>query len=303
MINAPRILTIVRSALTIAALIWIGDFFLRHRIELVGAIASLDMRVVGGAMVFVLIGLVPGALAWQWLLSRDLPTVPTARGILVYLRSGIGKYTPGGVLAFAIQHRLLESEGAGVALLVRVFAGTALAACLAASLVGLPAAAPLIGSGLSYWIVLVFFCVIGAMILTCRAGRWPVFPDALDRIGVPPPLPFVTTTALMAGAWVVTGTHLAMLGVATEAGAVFLISAYAFSAIAGIVFAVLPGAFGVRDGVLLLILTTRLDPGDAMALALLSRAMIVAGDVIGAVVAALALGQAATESRVERSLP
>lgn len=301
--HARLILTIIRSALTFAALVWIGAFFARHWAELAAAAAEFDVRVAAGAMICVLIGLVPGALAWQRLLARDLPSVSITRGILVYLRSGIGKYTPGGVLAFAIQHRLLRSENARTVLLLRVFAGTALAACLAALIVGLPAAAALMGfETLLYGALPVGLVAGGMLALACRAGRWPWFHGALVRIGVPPPMPFTSTVFLMVGAWSLTGTHLAVLGFEAEAGPVFLISAYALSAIAGIVFAVLPGAFGVRDGVLLMILAARLDPADAVIFALLSRALIVAGDVIGTGGAALMLGRSAPETQIERSL-
>ncbi|MGJ3262826.1 MAG: hypothetical protein ACFE0R_06290 [Salinarimonas sp.] len=285
-------LFVVRAALTVAALVWIATFIVAHRADLADALADLEPGVVAAAMACVLIGLVPGALAWQRLLARELPGLSTARGILVYLRSGIGKYTPGGVLAFAIQHRLLQPEGAGMVQLVRVFVGTALAACLGAGLVGLPAIAALIEAVPVAWTAAVALLAIGALALACGIGRWPVFPRTLARIGGQPPVLCTSVAAVMAAARRLTGTHLAVLGTGTDAGPVFLVSAYAFSAIAGIVFAVLPGAFGVRDGVLLVILAARLDPAEAMALALVSRAMIVAGDVVGTGVAALLLARA-----------
>ncbi|MGP9820845.1 hypothetical protein ACTZWW_12590 [Salinarimonas sp. NSM] len=285
-------LLVARTALTIVALVWIATFFAEHRGDIADAIAGFDAGTIALAMGSVLAGLVPGAWAWQRLLSRDLPGVTARRGILVYLRSGIGKYTPGGVLAFAIQHRLLQGERAGMVLLVRVFAGTALAACLAATLVGLPAIAAMIEGVPVAWTAAAALAALVGLGLACALGRWPILPGTLARIGVPPPLAFTAATAIMALAWTISGTHLAVLGAASDAGAAFLVSAYAFSAIAGIVFAVLPGAFGVRDGVLLAILAARLEPADALALALLSRAMVVAGDVIGTGAAALLLGRA-----------
>ncbi|WP_372424456.1 hypothetical protein [Salinarimonas chemoclinalis] len=286
------LLHVVRWVLTIAAFAWIATFFAEHHVDIADAIAGFEAGTVALAMGCVLVGLVPGAFAWQRLLARDLPGVTARRGILVYLRSGIGKYTPGGVLAFAIQHRLLRGERAGMVLLVRVFVGTALAACLAAALVGLPAIAAMVEGVPDAWTAAAALAAFAGLGLACALGRWPILPDTLARIGVPPPVAFTAATAIMALAWTISGTHLAVLGAASDAGAVFLVSAYAFSAIAGIVFAVLPGAFGVRDGVLLAILAARLDPADALALALLSRAMVVAGDVIGTGAAAMLLGRA-----------
>ncbi|MEM5583641.1 hypothetical protein WNZ15_14345 [Roseibium sp. AS2] len=291
MLNARLALTVVRSALTLVALVWIAAFFNQHREKLVLALTEIDPGALGSAMLWVLVGLLPGALAWQRLLARELPGVPAARGVLVYLRSGIGKYTPGGVLAFAIQHRLLRAENAGSILLLRVFVGTALAACLAAALIGLPAVSALFG--INVWVLGVpaVLATVAGLGLACRMRRWPVVPRSLERIGVPAPVPFAATVAIMAGAWTLTGLHLAALGLHTGAGAVFLVSAYSFSAIAGIVFAVLPGAVGIRDGALLAILSLQLAPADALMLALLSRALIIAGDVIGTGAAALALGR------------
>ena len=292
----------VRIALTVAATVWIVHFFLRHRQELEQAAAEMDGAVVVLAMVCVLTGLVPGAWAWHRLLAREVPTVSASRGILVYLRSGIGKYTPGGLLAFAIQHRLLEREGAGPGLLLRVFIGTALAACLAAALIGVPAAVGVVGEW-AWWLI-IHGCDVGAAALgwAWQRGSWPLCAGLLARIGVPAPGPFIATTAIMAAAWATTGTHLAVLGIATDASPLFLISAYAFSAIAGIVFAVLPGAFGVRDGVLLYILSVQLAPAEALVLALVSRALIVAGDAIGTAAAALALGWTVPEPSIERKV-
>lgn len=298
-----RLLFVLRLALTLAASVWIAMFFIGHRAEIADAAARFDASVVGVAMTCVLVGLVPGALAWARLLARELPGLPTTHAVLVYLRSGIGKYTPGGVLAFAIQHRLLEAQNARIVLLVRVFAGTALAACLAAALVGLPAAVALIGAERLVWIGAGGLVGIGIGVALRWPDRWPVFADALAHIGVPPPLPFATTTFLMAGAWILTGTHLAVLGADSGAGAAFLISAYACSAIVGIVFAVLPGALGIRDGVLLFVLASRLDPADAIIFALASRVLIVAGDVIGTAAAALLLTRGRLAHEPERRAP
>lgn len=302
MLNPYNLLTVFRYVFTLVALVWIGSFFIQYQKELLDAIALLDMHIVAIAVVCVLVGLVPGAFAWQQLLARDLPSLPITRGILVYLRSGVGKYTPGGLLAFAIQYRLLKSEGAEVVLLLRVFAGMALAACLAAAMISLPASAGLLGLGSPYLVGMAVLIIIGAMLYCCRMKRWPWFSSiASGRLGVPPPVPFAKTVLFMTGAWILTGTHLAILGMQTGISPVFFISAYAFSAIAGIVFAVLPGAFGVRDGALVLVLLLRLDPTDAVMLAVLSRALIVAGDVIGTGASAIVLGWADPKFKIRRS--
>jgi len=301
MSHSQFLLAVSRYALTAAAMVWIGSYFVRYQTELLSAVTALDMRIVGGAAICVLIGLVPGAFAWQQVLARDLPTLTIPQGVLVYLRSAIGKYTPGGILAFAIQYRLLKSEGAEVVLLLRVFASTAIAACLAAALIAIPAMTILIGLGSHYWTGITILFIVAALLLSCRSKHWPwLSPQTCDRMGFPPPALFAKTIVLMIGAWIVTGSHLAVLGIHTGVESAFFISAYAFSAIAGIVFAVLPGAFGIRDGALLMILILRLDPVDAVMLALLSRTLIMVGDVIGTVISATVLSWGDPTTRIGR---
>ncbi len=300
--RVQRLLTLVRAGLTLIAFVWIATYFIEHRTAIYSAAARYNIETILAALGVVLLGLLPGAWAWQRLLVLRLPSVSAIRGSLIYLRSGIGKYTPGGALAFAIQHRLLQKEGSRPLMLLQVFVGAALAACLAAALLGLPAVHALFGVDVVFWGGLGVTLAVGLVLAhACRLGHWFILPVLCARIGMPPPGPFVQIVLLMLGAWTLTGLHLVILGVGTEADPVFLISAYAFSAIAGIVFAVLPGAFGVRDGALLIILAARLEPADAMMIALLSRTLVVVGDVIGAGLATLAMRPASPLRSIERN--
>lgn len=287
MLGLRLALRLLRVALTLVALIWIASFFVHHKEDLATALGTVDPWTVCAALSCVLVGLLPGAIAWQQLLQRQIATVSVARGVGVYLWSAIGKYTPGGVLAFEMQRQAFASEQAGIGLLLRIFVGTALAACLAALLVGVYAVVVIFGGGI--WAVAGCCVVLLGLIFTAKLRAWPFCPTLLGQVGLPPPRPFVMTVAWMLVAWTVTGTHLAVLGLPTGAQPTFLISAYALSAIAGILFAILPGALGIRDGVLLAILVSHLDPPDAMVLALLSRALVIAGDLIGAGMSAIAL--------------
>ncbi|WP_412740520.1 hypothetical protein [Krasilnikovia sp. MM14-A1259] len=272
------------------ALVCIGLYFLEHRAAIRQAAAEVDAQTILAAMAAIIIGLLPGAWAWQRLCARRLHGVTTLHGILVYLRSAVGKYTPGGVLTFVVQQRLLGRHGSSPAMLVQTFVGAALAGCLSAGMLGLPAAFALAEDGTDErWILAGSLLLLLVLVFALRARRWPIVTKIWTNVGMPPPLPFAQATVLLAGASGLTGVHLAVLGRHTGGGALFLVSAYALSTIFGLVFAVLPGAVGVRDGALLFILATRLAPADAAMLALLSRALIVAGDVIGAALSALAL--------------
>ncbi|MDO6588241.1 lysylphosphatidylglycerol synthase domain-containing protein [Salipiger sp. 1_MG-2023] len=286
--HAPRLLGLARAGLTLLALLWLVRFVAENALDLRTALIRIEPLAVGLAVAAVLIGLLPGAWAWQRLMARALPTLTPTRGILVYLRSGVGKYTPGGVLAFAIQHRALNDQKASPLCLVKVFAGTALAACFAAAALSLPAMTAVLDlprlpavAGVALPVLL----VLGLLLWAARHPAWPLCPDRLDQLGIPQPPAFATSVALMTLAWTATGLHLVALGVPLGADPLLLLSAFALSAIVGIVFAVLPGALGVRDGALSLLLASQLSPVDAMALALVSRALIVAADVLGSATA------------------
>ncbi|MEL6683464.1 MAG: hypothetical protein AAFQ09_12620 [Pseudomonadota bacterium] len=280
--------TLLRTGLTIAALVWIASYFVSNRTAIFEGLSAFRTETIAAAMAIVLIGLVPGAWAWQQLLARKIPVVGTARGIRVYLRSSMGKYTPGGALAFAIQHRHLSEQGVSLGDIVRVFVGTALAACLAAGLLGLPAMFALLGiAPNALWIGCATIVAVTTVSALLWYGRWPLVEPLLSQFGIPDPRTFFVTTTIMTIAWSVTAIHLAILGANTDASFAFLISAYALSAIVGIVFAILPGAFGVRDGALVIILATTVPMQDALVLALLSRSMIVAGDVLGTLIGAV----------------
>ncbi|MDJ0820557.1 MAG: lysylphosphatidylglycerol synthase domain-containing protein [Paracoccaceae bacterium] len=292
----PKLLWTLRAGLTVMALVWLTRFVLQNWGELVAAASRLDPTYLALAAVGAILGLVPGAWAWHRLLARDLPELEPTRGILVYLRSGIGKYTPGGALAFAIQHRALNDDRATPLRLIAVFVGTALAACLAAALLGLPAAAALLALPVWTTTLAIALPTLALLLWSSTWTTWPAFSKMLARLGLPAPRDFTITTLIMTCAWALTGLHLAALGLPFDASPFFLVSAFALSAIVGIVFAVLPGALGVRDGALALILSAQLAPADALTLALLSRALIVGADVFGTTAAALLL-------RAERGTP
>lgn len=269
----------IRITLTVVAIIWICNFFYQHRVEIAFAIWGLDSTELILAMIVVLVGLLPGAWAWQRLVKRALPDVSLIQGILVYLRSSIGKYTPGGTLAFAIQHRLLKPSGAKPLFLLRVFVGNAVAACFAAALLAIPATSLLFRGSVSTWFLLV------AAITVCLFGvacwflfRWHIS-QLLLNLGIPTPRLFLETVMIMLAAWTVTSLHLVLLSAAVNADPGFLISAYALSALVGLLFAILPGALGIRDGVLLAALSLQIPPADAGVIALLSRVLVVFSDV------------------------
>lgn len=297
-----KLLFILRLGLTFSSFVWIGIFFYKNRSGILAGFDRLDPVSIFLAFTIVLIGLVPGAWAWQRMISAEMPTVGISNGILIYLRSGIGKYTPGGALSFVIQYKFLKSEGVKTIGLVRIFVGNAVAACVAASLLSTPVI--LIASGSLnpfLWSLLASATTCVVLWAFAKMHTWPIADGILRKVGLPSPKLFFETFVIMLCAWTLTGTHLLLLASEMGVDSVFLVSTYAFSAIAGILFAILPGALGLRDGAFLAALSLHLPAADAIAIAVLSRTLIVFGDIAGTIIAALILRTTSTSDLKEQS--
>jgi glycosyltransferase 2 family protein len=91
--------------------------------------------------------------------------------------------------------------------------------------------------------------------------------------------------------WVSFGVHIWLLarGLHAEHDHLFLLStgAYALAWIVGFLVVVAPAGVGVREGVLLLVLGPVLGRPETLALALVSRMLMLAGDLLTSAVAVL----------------
>jgi uncharacterized membrane protein YbhN (UPF0104 family) len=86
--------------------------------------------------------------------------------------------------------------------------------------------------------------------------------------------------------WVAYGVH--FFFIAPQGGLVFAIGAFALSWCLGIMTFVVPAGAGVREVVMVAVLAPVLDGGAAIAVALCSRIVIIAGDLICAGMAGIA---------------
>ncbi len=281
-----KTIKLFRILMTFISLIWILNFFIINWENFIISMNNYSINDIVYAISFIFVGLVPGAWAWYKLISCEITNLPLFRGLLIYIKSGVGKYTPGGILSFSIQHHLLENEHVTLILLLRVFFGLAISSCFAATLVGLYSIVFIF----NYPVELIYIgsiLLIGILYLLSKANSWPFFHAQLEKIGIPSPSLFVEVTFIMCLAWGITGLHLIALNNEIYINGVLLISAYALSSIVGIIFAALPGALGVKDGTLLILLNNFMDPSNAMALVILSRMLIVIGDVFSALISTI----------------
>lgn len=241
------------------------------------------------------LGLVGILLGWRVLLTdlgSRLPWGPAAGVLFV---GQLGKYLPGTLWTVVAQAEMASKFGvprqrSAVAGLASV-AMSALAA-LAIGLLALPGLAN--WDGINYGLIAALVPV-GLVCLHPRILNWGV--NLLAKLARRPPLSQQFSAAAIAAAmaafaagWLFLGAHawiLAIdLGADPRRAFVAAVFGYPLAAAVGMLAVLLPAGAGVRELVLVLLLTGPLDRSAALAVALLSRFIVVIGDVLAAAIGA-----------------
>jgi len=292
-----RVSRLVRRGALVAVAFFAGVLVASSWDGITTSVARLDGRAALGALGFVAIGLVSAMLSWRAVLTglgSHLPIVAAAR---VYFLSQLGKYVPGSVWPVLAQAELSNEYGvpraraafaAVTQLLIGLVTGIAVAA------VSLAASAP--GALATYWwlglvalagVVALVPAVFNRMIaLALRVAR---------RTDDQEPLPARAIAAAAAWClvmWLAFGAQiwLMALGLGTAPTTLFALATggYALAWVVGFVIVVLPAGAGAREAALVLALAPALDRDNALALALVSRFLMLLGDAGAAGIAVVA---------------
>lgn len=255
-------------------------------------INRLNAASVGGALVAILMGLFAAMLSWRAVLAGMGSPLPILAAARVYFLGQLGKYIPGSIWPILAQTELSREYGvprtrSGFAALIGMM--IALVVGVVVATVSLAASS---GSALlSYW-WLVFVVVGGAIALVPRVlnrlirvssglVRRPV--ESIEEV---PGRAILISAAWCALMWVMFGVHLWLLarGIGAPNNGLFLLAtgAYALAGVVGFVIVVLPAGAGAREAILLLALAPAIDRDNALALALISRFLMLIGDGISA---------------------
>lgn len=259
-------------------------------------LAELGLWAVAAALACVLAALLPLMQVYRVMLGAlgsPLPPRPAAQILFV---GQLGKYLPGSVwpvlaqMELASSHRVPRTRSASASVL------TMLMSLLSGMLVGL-VILPFKSGATPYWWVF----LLAPVILACLYP--PVLNRVLDRllklVRRPPleqPLSArVVATALAWGAlaWILYGLQIwllaSRLGASGSSGALLAlaIGGFAFAWCAGFLVVLAPAGAGIREIVLIALLTPVLSLPKATAVALVSRVLMTAGDLLSAWVAAL----------------
>ena len=269
------------------------------------ALGQLAVSDVIGATLAVIAALGCMMLAWRALLADLGSPLPVPAAIRVMFLGQLGKYVPGAVWAVAAQVGLAQDyrvpkRRSGTASLV------SMAITLVAGLIMAGITLPLASAGAlrHYWWVLA--CIPVIMIgLYPRVTRYGL--DLALRIirrpGLDKPLSLggmaraVGWTAL---GWIFFGVHAWLLvsAIAGKSLHVLLLSAggYALAWAVGFLLIPFPGGIGPREVALIAVLSPVMPRGPALVIALASRVVMTAGDLVWAGLAAL-IGRRSRPSR------
>jgi uncharacterized membrane protein YbhN (UPF0104 family) len=259
----------------------------------------LDAASLAGSLAAVLVGLAAAMMSWRAVLvglGSRLPVLAAAR---VFFLGQLGKYVPGSVWPVVAQAELSQEYG-----VPRARAGIA---SLAQMLVGLVVGVVVAGAALAtsspdavsqYWWLLPVAAAGAVVLVPPVFARLCALAARLARR--PAPVPVDGRTILAAAAWCLVmwaafGLHLYLLvraaGTGTGSASTLLLAStggYALAWVVGFVIVFLPAGAGAREAALVLALAPVLPGSDALALALVSRFLMLAGDGLTAGVAVLA---------------
>lgn len=285
---------LVRAGVVAAALVFVLLALRSQGPEIADSLARLSIGTIVLAFVAVLAGLVAAAQAWRTLLAGLGSPLPVAVAGRVYLLAQLGKYLPGSLWPVLAQAELGRDHGvprarsavAAIAVLVVSLVTGAVVAVggLALSASGAVAS----GAVRTYWYVglvpllgllalappvLSRLLALAFRVLRRPAGQTAIAGGALVRS-----VAWSLLQWLCFGlqAWLLArglgGGHDRLLLLAT--------GAFAVAWVVGFLIVFLPAGAGAREAALVLVLGPAIGSGNALALALVSRVLLIAGDLV-----------------------
>ncbi|MFD0685348.1 lysylphosphatidylglycerol synthase transmembrane domain-containing protein [Actinomadura fibrosa] len=292
---------ILRVLLVLLALAFCAYSVASQWDETTRAFREMSWPTLAGSLAAGLAGLFVWMLGWRTFLSGLGSPLPLRAAFRISSISQLGKYVPGKVWALVTQiemareHKVPAERSFGSTLLA---VATSTACGLAVASVTLPLTSA--AAREKYWWLFLLAPVMLAA-LHPRIVTWCL--DTLLRLVRRPPLehPAGLGVTLRAIGWTVLGwalfgVHTWLLCLAVDgdgAGLPFLATgAYALAFVAGFLVFIAPGGIGAREAALTVVLTPVLPAGAPVVVAIASRVLLTAADLLNAG-AALLLGRGA----------
>lgn len=257
------------------------------------ALASIGPLATGAAMISVLVAMFAAMQVWRVMLAALGSSLPVPVGARIMFVGQLGKYLPGSVwpvlaqMELGIAHRVPRHRSASASVLTML---VSMLSGLLTALLTLPFVA---GSTPYLWAALA-----APVLLACLYPR--ILNSVLRRVFRlirRPPLEQPLTVGVVAtslawsfAAWICYGLQIWLLatplGAPRGEAALLSLGGFALAWSAGFLAVFAPAGAGVREVVLVALLSPVIGVGASTAVALLSRALTTAGDLLAAAVAA-----------------
>jgi hypothetical protein len=269
--HADRRRAVIGIAFGLLAFAGAGFAVYGQRHEFADSIARVGVLLLGVAFLLGVVGVGLTLGMWRQVLSGldvDIPWRPAFR---VYFTSQLGKYVPGSVWPIVMQMEAGRARGAARRSVLAANLITIVLSCAVARYWWLLAATPFlllflhpraVPTLLDRLLLLVKREALGGRLdvaHTLRASAWAV------------------------GSFVALGLHIAVLTLAVGgrgmSTVLLAIGGMSMAIPAGILFIPAPAGAGIRDVVLILVLRPVLNPGQALAVVVASRVLLLLGDI------------------------
>jgi len=286
----------VRGIFLAVALVLCVLVIWRNREDFAAALGDMSpwsLLLAGGAALAA--GIVP-MLGWRVLMADLGSKLPLGAAGRIYFVGQLGKYIPGSVwtvlaqVELAREYRVPVRRSGSVALLSLI---TALFSALLVGALALPFSTPALRD--EYWWIVLLLPPMLVLLHPAVVNRWSVLLFRLLRRPADPGRLHGGAVAQSVGwmvlAWVLYGVHLYWLGADTAEGDVGpgtlaqCLGVFAVGWVVGFLLVVLPAGAGARELIIVVGLASVLPSGAALAVALVSRVLLTAVDLLLAVLA------------------
>jgi uncharacterized membrane protein YbhN (UPF0104 family) len=260
------------------------------------ALLTLDWPSVVLSFVAAFAGTVTSLMAWRALLADEGHPLPVLVAGRIFFVGQLGKYLPGSVWSIVMQMELAKSAGVqrGRAFTTSLaWVGLSLSTALCMGVLGFPVLASAHQGQVWVLVAMLPFALVASappvltrlVNLVLRIMRKGPLPKALSWRGV------LTACAWLSATWVLFGLHLWLLANALGApglsGVTRCIGGFALAMAAGVIFVFAPSGAGVREALIVAALSPVMTTGQALGIAVVSRALFILADVSSAGAAAL----------------
>ena len=294
--QAARFMPYARPLVGVLIVAAIGYSIISEWSGVRSALHTLAWPSVALAFLAVCAGTFTSLMAWRALLTDEgykLRPVPAAR---IFLVGQLGKYLPGSVWSIVLQMELAKRVGVPRARAFTtslVWVGLSLSTALCVGLLGLPVIFSVHSGEAWTLVVLLPFAVIASwppiltrlVNLVLRIARKPQLTKPLSARGV------LSACGWLAATWLLFGIQLWLLANALGApglsGVARCVGGFALAMAAGVVFILAPSGAGMREVLIVAALLPVMPAGEALGIAIVSRALFIVADVASAGAAAL----------------